>query len=133
MTTTTTSSVTANQPSNSTGIKHLECLKIVHFIMAIAPFIGAVYFLALGAWFFGSDVPAFTSVISVGLGVLCLALGSAFVVTGKRVSMGQGRIFATVMAATCVGQLVGVLAALYTVWVCWFNPETKAVFDQGGL
>ena len=124
---------TPSTSANSSGMKHFEYLKIVHYVMAVLPFITAIYFLGFGAWFAVSQAPGFMAALFVGGGLLSLAFGYAFVVTAQKVSMGEGRILATVMAATCLGQPIGMLAALYTLWVCWINEETRAVFDEGGL
>ncbi len=71
--------------------------------------------------------------MGVGFGVLVMLLiACLFLVSAKKVAQGRGRIFATALSFTMVlGP--GIVVTLYTLWVCWINQETRAVFAAGGL
>ena len=54
-------------------------------------------------------------------------------VAARKVSQGRGRTLQTVLAALSLGNCPGFLYGGYALWVCWVNPESKALFEQGGV
>ncbi len=70
--------------------------------------------------------------ISIGVaGLLCAGLTVLYIVAGRRVSKGQGRILQSVLSVMSVGNPpIGTLYGLYGLWVCWFNEDTKKIFEE---
>lgn len=119
-------------------MQHLDYLKYANFAMA------ALYALALLIVLVavglqiglvvsnGADTSALIPLVIGGGAALfvVLALLVLFVVTGRMVGSGRGRILQTVLAVLNIGNCPGVFYAVYALWVCWLNDETKVAFEQ---
>ena len=68
-----------------------------------------------------NDFCAFTMDLRVALAGLLVFSAACYLMMGSRLLSGKREI----------GSMpIGTAYSLYALWVCWMNPETKAVFDQ---
>jgi hypothetical protein len=114
-------------------MKHLDTLKTVHRALGGLAILGALIVWAVG-WWIGTlpDTEAWSIGLVIVAGFLSLGFGFLFFVSANNVARGEGRTLATVLAALQIGNCPGIFVAIYTLWVCWINEETKAVFEGAG-
>ena len=115
-------------------MQHLKYLATAYRIMMMISVLGALAVFGVGAWVDGQpDVEEWAAPLVVAAGGMSLVIGGLFFVAASKVTRGEGRTLATALAVLQMGNCPGILVAGYTIWVCWMNAETKAVFDAGGL
>ena len=119
---------------------HLKNLKRVNNVYAlISAVLGVVGLAGTGfmAWEMDAHGEASAIPLMGGVVVLLLVLSVVSVVllvaTGKRVEQGRWRIMQTVLAVCSLSNNppLGTAYGVYALWVCWFNPASKACFDAG--
>ncbi len=55
---------------------------------------------------------------------------TTLVVTAQRVRRGRWRLVQTALSSICLTNVpVGMLFGIYSIWVCWVYPETRARFE----
>ena len=127
-------------PQVEPGMKHLAHLRLAHRLAAAFCGLPAIAGFLFGAWFCyqigkeeGQEAAGWIMMMGVGFGALVMLLMAClFLVSAKKVAQGKGRIFATAVSFTMVlGP--GIVVTLYTLWVCWINQESSAVFAAGGI
>jgi len=119
-------------------MKHLNYLKIVNLVFAgLFAVGGLLVLLALiglivlgymsGDW--GSMV---FGIAGAGVGlVMFVVFALLYFMASKKVADGRGRILQTILAVFQIGNApVGTAYGAYALWVCWFNEETKAAFEE---
>jgi len=115
-------------------MKHLNYLATVYKVMAALALLGGLIVFAVGAVVMDQpEAEPWSIPVVIGAGLISIGIGGLFFHAAGKVARGEGRLLATVLAVLQVGNCPGILVAAYTVWVCWVNDETKAVFEAGGL
>jgi len=111
-------------------MKHLDTLKTVHRAMGGLAILGALVVWGVACWL-GTlpETEMWSIAFVIVAGCLSLGIGFLFFVSANKVARGEGRTLATVLAALQIGNCPGIFVAIYTLWVCWINEETKAVFE----
>ena len=124
-------------------MKHLGYLKLLNTLMAgLFVFAGLLSALLV-------CVPLVLGLLQGGMGVsdiivlalagvvsfiLCAALGVLYFITGRKVARGRGRVLQTITSILSMGSVpLGTAYAIYGLWVCWMNDETKVIFEEGGV
>jgi len=113
---------------------HLRYLRIAHLATSGIFFIVMVFAsISLNQFWAERDIGTSSMLVLHAPELLCmLSICIMLVFTAWSVGRGRGRIPATLVSATTIlGPLI--IVFVYTVWICWVNPETKAVFAAGGL
>lgn len=113
---------------------HLKMLRIAHLATVGIFFVVLVIAsISLNQFWQERGLSTSSMLVLYAPGLLCMvSICIMFLFTAWSVGRGRGRIPATLVSATTIlGPLIIVFA--YTVWVCWINPDTKAVFAAGGL
>jgi hypothetical protein len=119
-------------------MKHLRTLKLANYVLgAFVSLIALFGLLHIVAGIVADPQPTDTGgkaiFILFGL-VLFLAgagLTAAHIYTGLMVTAGRGRAAQTTLATMHIANFpLGTLYAVFAMWVCWMNPETKAIFDR---
>ena len=115
-------------------MKHLNQLSLVYKVMTALTVLGGLIAFGVGAMVMDQpEVKSWSIPVIIGAGVLSILIGALFFHAAGKVAQGEGRTLATVLSVLQLGNCPGILVAGYTVWVCWINEETKAVFEAGGL
>ena len=124
-------------------MNHLKILKYVdYFSAATLVFVGLLTGGSIGLTLFvvaKADPNAMVAVIpSAGITavVLLLLLGMAVLalVAARGIEHGRARLPQTILAVLSLASVpLGTIFALYSLWVCWSNEETKATFDNNNL
>ncbi len=115
-------------------MKHLNYLATVYKAMTAFAVLGGLVTFGVGAWVMDQpDTEPWSIAVVIGAGVMSILIGALFFHAAGKVAQGEGRNLATVLAVLQLGNCPGILVAGYTVWICWINEETKAVFEAGGL
>jgi hypothetical protein len=119
---------------------HLGTLKTVNTIFAVLFYLAGVLTLLgvslMGILTMGEDVVAGLIIIVAGVvgGVLCIVMGLLYQMTGKRLVQGRWRIMQTILALLNVTNVpIGTAYALFALWVCWMNEESKAFFEESNV
>ena len=115
-------------------MKHLNQASLAHKVMAGLAVVGTLITFGVGTSVLDKQpTPPWVTPLVLGAGVMSLVMAGLFFVVSGKLARGEGRTMATVLSVLQLGNCPGVLVAVYTIWVCWVNEETKAVFDAGGL
>jgi len=115
-------------------MKHLNYLATVYKVMTALAVLGGLIVFGVGAIVMDQpEAEPWSIPVVIGAGLMSIGIGGLFFHAAGKVAGGEGRVLATVLAVLQVGNCPGILVAGYTVWVCWINEETKAVFEAGGL
>ena len=116
---------------------HLGLLKTVNTIFAVLFYLLGVLTLLgisiLGVLMLGDDLVGGLVMIFAGVvaGVVCIAMGLVYQMTGKRIVQGRWRIMQTILALMNITNIpIGTAYALFALWLCWMNEETKAFFEE---
>ncbi len=116
---------------------HLGLLKTVNIIFAVLLYlIGVLTLLGvsiMGVLVLGDDLAGGLIMIGAGVfgGGLCIVLGLVYQMTGKRIVQGRWRIMQTILALMNITNVpIGTAYALFALWLCWMNEETKAFFEE---
>ncbi|MBK7857984.1 MAG: hypothetical protein IPJ65_05020 [Archangiaceae bacterium] len=124
-----------------TAREHLRVLRWVDASLALLYFACA---LTLGWWSLGKasvaialqdagephDFEAFAFALGCALVALTLAQSGLFVLTAWRIGRARGRWLQTVAVVLLLNAPPLFLAfGVYALWVCWWNPATRAIFD----
>lgn len=119
-------------------MEHLNRLRILNYVMAAVEGLGLVALVATMG-LVGATQPLGANELWIIVGVtggaalLLLGLIAGFMVAAGRVARGQGKVLETVLAVLTLGNFPGGLFGVYALWVMWYNPETKAIFADGGI
>lgn len=121
-------------------MEHLKYLAWFNYVLAAFSALAGVLVLLGGALVAGTalmsgDGDAMPLVITgASLGVAALIVGALtvlYIVTGRRVSAGRGRILQSILGVLAIGNIpVGTIYGAYALWVCWINEDTKKVFEE---
>ena len=120
-------------------MQHLKYLAIFNYVLAAMQALSglALALLALASGGLGlssGDDLASSMIPMVGLGVLAVvlfAIAGLLVYLGRQVSRARGRILQTIMAVLTITSVpFGTAYAVYALWLCWMNEETKKAFDE---
>ncbi len=124
-------------------MQHLGYLKIANFIFAgcmagisllavamiCVPLVAGLASGQMGA----SEMVIFIVTAAVAF-VTLLLMAAFYAVLGKKVSRGRWRLVQTIAAVFSLGSFpIGTAYAIFALWVCWGNEETRAIFDEGGI
>ena len=122
-------------------MKHLRYLKILNQLSAAVAFFIcmaiAIVIQVMGTQMF--EAGSLDAYVMTGSAVFTFALGFFMAVIywmlGSRVGRGRWRIPQTIFAVMALlnNPPIGLLYGLYALWICWKNPETKKVFEDGGI
>ena len=116
---------------------HLRALQVFNVVFAVLAAGVALLFMALwcigGIIAIGQGHPIGWLFLVGGAIVAALATGLA-VLHGRAaagVAVGRRRVLQSALAVLhLVNFPVGTAFAVYALWVCWFNDETKVYFDS---
>lgn len=115
-------------------MKHLNQLSLAYKVMAGLAGVGALITFGVGASVMEKpQTEPWVIPLIMGAGVMSLIMGGLFFLLSGKLARGEGRTMATLLSVLQLGNCPGVLVAAYTIWVCWINEETKAVFEAGAL
>ncbi len=122
-------------------MKHLRYLKILNQLSAAMVFficsIIAIVIQVMGSRFY--EAGTIDAYVMTGSAVFTFALGLIFGLIywmlGSRIGRGRWRIPQTIFAVLGLfnNPPLGLLYGLYALWICWKNPESKKIFDDGGF
>jgi len=125
------------------AMKHLAYLKLANTLMAIVMLLAGIMAMLIVAVFvvlMGQQQPLGTYELAVlagsGFGgfLVCAVSGLVLWLVGRKVAHGRARMLQTLAAVLSLSSFpVGTFYGAYALWVCWFNAETRDVFDSGGL
>jgi len=119
---------------------HLGTLKTVNTVFAVLFYLLGMFTLVglsiVGVLILGDDLVGGLVMIGggVGAGVVCIVMGMVYHMTGKRLVQGRWRIMQTILAVLNVTNIpIGTAYALFALWVCWMNEESKAFFEESNV
>lgn len=119
-------------------MKHLEYLRIANFVFAgitsisaISALLGALGVIsvgaALGEWVIGGA----SGGVLIFVALFEATEATTLVITAQRIRHGRWRLVQSSLSIICFTNVpVGMLFGLYSIWVCWVNPETRARFER---
>jgi len=124
-------------------MNHLRILKYLNFasvaVLVLAILLTVVSVLG-SVWFVAKIDPAATAALAPSLvitGVTTSLLGAMAwfaLMAGRGIENGRGRVAQTLVAVASLGSVpLGTAFGVYAIWVCWFNEETKAGFDDSDV
>ncbi|CAG0987962.1 hypothetical protein ARNL5_02992 [Anaerolineae bacterium] len=115
---------------------HLKTLKIVNFVIGAYTFVLGLLLLVMfvipGLWgyFDGQDEALIAVLVGIVAFLLVGGLGALHIVIGYLVGSGRGRVGQTLLASMQLMSFpVGTAYALYALYVCWVDAESKKKFD----
>jgi hypothetical protein len=117
-------------------MEHLRTLKLLNVVwglfLALLAAVFGLGFVIIGIW---ALTKGEKGGLFVGYGLATLAilgtLAGLHIYAGWMVTAGRSRNLQTALAMLQLGNVpVGTFYAGYALWICHFNPETKAMFDR---
>lgn len=129
---------------------HLSTLRVFNFVMAVIYGIATVITvacciaIAVFGWpvfrdIFAQDPGAPPPELVAGFLIAVFAMAAAlllvecilFVVAGRALKRGRGRTLQTVLAILTIASFpVGTAFGIYSLWVCWSHPPSRAIFER---
>ena len=122
-------------------MEHLKYLSWFNYLFAAFTGLAAL-FVVLGGLAVGGSMlmgggegdmtPLVITGVSIGFAALIIfVLFALYIVAGRKVAVGRGRILQTILAVLAITNLpIGTIYGAYALWVCWMNEETKKVFEE---
>jgi hypothetical protein len=125
--------------SEVSTVEHLKYLAWMNYAFAalfaislLFTGLGGLAVVGLGLSSGGDMGSVMVSVITFG--ILAVVLGVfmlVYVMAGRQVSRGRGRILQSILSVLSLGSVpIGTIYGGYGLWVCWMNEDTKKVFDE---
>ena len=116
-------------------LKYLDLLSAVVILFSCLVIFGST---AATVWMVAESSPEAmfmvipSAAITAAVVLFLLGMGLVSVKAARGIENGRGRAAQTILAVLSVINLpVGTLFALYSLWACWVNEDTKSRFDSG--
>jgi hypothetical protein len=120
-------------------LEHLKYLSWFNYAFAAFAMLGAAFAALGGVAVVGMTLASgaeLSAIIApaIAMGVtffILLVLGLVYLMAGRRVSSGRGRILQSILSVLAIGNVpIGTIYGAYGLWVCWMNEDTKKAFDE---